>query len=235
MLKNTNRRVFDHCPASLGYDSLGDASTADRRIYVTPDGKKYPSITTVLGARGKDGLTEWRNAVGEDEANRVCHHAATRGTAMHNIAERYINNEEVYFEKNTMPHVKSLFNAIRPILDEHVGNVILQECPLYSDHLGVAGRVDLVAYFDGKLSIVDFKTSKRVKEREDIKNYFAQATAYAIMFEERTGIPVPQLVIIMAIDDNPNPKVFIEKRNDWVGELREAISEYNQHNYTCNE
>lgn len=223
----SERRIFEHTYVDLGYDNLGDASTSDRRLYVTPEGKKYPSITTVLGVRGKDAILEWRARVGEEEANRVSRHAAARGTALHKVAEDYINNEE-YFTSLTMPHVRSLFKSVQPIIDKYVGRVILQEKPLYSDHLGVAGRVDLVAEFNGKLSIVDFKTARRRKKRDEIKNYFAQATAYSIMFEERTGIPVPQLVIIMAVDDDPKPCVFVEKRNAWVPELQDAIREYNR-------
>lgn len=222
------RRIFEHSPVDLGYDNLDDASTADRRIYVTPNGKQYPSITTVLGVRGKDAILEWRSRVGADEANRISRHAAARGTALHKVAEDYINNEAEYFTPKTMPHVRALFNSVKPIIDANVGRVILQEKPLYSDHLGLAGRVDLIAEYKNKLSIVDFKTSRRRKTKEEIKNYFAQATAYSIMFEERTQIPVPQLVIIMAIDDDPKPLVFVEKRNDWVHELQDAIREYNR-------
>lgn len=229
MLKNTeDRKIFVHDPVDLEYDNLKDCTGPSGRTYVTPEGKKYPSITTVLGVRSKDAILEWRRRVGEEEANRVSRHAATRGTALHTVAENYINNDVEYFPANTMPHVRALFKSIKPIIDKYVGRVVLQEKPLYSDHLGIAGRVDLVAEFNGKLSIVDFKTSKRRKTRDEIKNYFAQATAYAIMFEERTGIPVPQLVIIMAIDDDPKPIVFVEKRNSWVEELREAIREYNK-------
>lgn len=229
MLKvKTDRRIFDHSYIDLGYESLGDASTSDRRIYVTPQGKKYPSITTVLGSLSKDALTEWRKRVGDEEANRISHHAAARGTALHTVAEDYINNVESYFTPTTMPHVRALFNSVKPIIDKYVGQVILQEKPLYSDHLGIAGRVDLIAQFNNKLSIIDFKTARRRKTRDEIKNYFAQATAYSIMFEERTGIPVPQLVIIMAVDDDPKPLVFVERRNDWVSELQDAIREYNK-------
>lgn len=229
MLKNTDdRRTFIHEPVSLGYSDMKDINSSSGRTYVTPEGKKYPSITTVLGVRSKEAILEWRRRVGDEEANRVSRHAATRGTALHTIAENYINNDAEYFPPNTMPHVRALFKSVKPIIDTYVGKVVLQEQPLYSDHLGIAGRVDLVAEFNGKLSIVDFKTSKRRKTRDDIKNYFAQATAYSIMFEERTGIPVPQLVIIMAVDDDPKPCIFVERRNAWVDELHDVIQEYNK-------
>ena len=221
------RKTFKHSNVSLGYSNLQDITTDSGRVYLTPEGKKYPSITTVLGVRGKEAIYEWRRRVGEEEANRIARHAATRGTALHSIAERYLNNEETYFVKGEMPHVKSMFNSIRPLLDDNIDEIIMQECPLYSDYLGVAGRVDLVASFNGRISIIDFKTSSRLKTREEISNYFAQTAAYAIMFEERTKIPVPQLVIVMAVENSSSPLLFVEKRDSWTGELLSVIKEYN--------
>lgn len=223
-----DRKHFIHETVSLGYDNLGDASVPGTRVYVTPSGKKYPSITTILGIRNKEFLMAWRRRVGEAEANRVSRHAAARGTALHSISERYLNNEEEYFVEGEMPHVKAMFNSIRPIIDTYVGKIIMQEAPLYSDHLGLAGRVDLVAEFCGKRSIVDFKTSSRVKRKKDISNYFIQAAAYAIMFEERTSLPVSQLVIIMTVENSTTPLVFVEKRDTWTDELQIAIKEYNK-------
>lgn len=223
----TTRRMFVHMPVSLGYDDLGDASVPGTRLYVTPQGKTYPSITTVLSVRGKEAIYEWRRRVGEEEANRVTRHACARGTAMHTIAEKYLNNEPDIYNKGEMPHVVALFRSIQPVLDSNIGRVVMQECPLYSDHLGIAGRVDLIAEYEGKLSVIDFKTSKRVKTRDEISNYFIQSCAYSIMFEERTGIPVPRTVIIMAVDDSSTPVVFKEKRDSWTDELQKVIKEYN--------
>jgi genome maintenance exonuclease 1 len=117
------------------------------------------------------------------------------------------------------------FNSLRPLLDK-IDNVYCLETQLYSDHLQVAGTVDCIAEYEGRLSIIDFKTSKRVKTRDDIHSYFMQTAAYAVMFEERTGIPVDTLVILMSVDDE-QPIVFKEKRDDWIGtfvELREDYS-----------
>jgi hypothetical protein len=222
------RKTFVHDPVDLGYNELGDASVPGTRLYVTPQGKKYPSITTVLSVRGKEAIYEWRRRVGEEEANRVTRHACARGTALHTIAEKYLNNEPDIYKKDEMPHVVALFRSIQPILDNNIGRVVMQERPLYSDHLGIAGRVDLVAEYEGKLSVIDFKTSKRVKTREEISNYFIQAAFYAAAFYERTDIPVTQSVIIMAIDDNPVPIVFKEKTYGWLPKVIESIKYYNR-------
>jgi ATP-dependent exoDNAse (exonuclease V) beta subunit len=222
-----NRKKFIHSPLDLGYRDLEANTTVSGRFYTTPSGKAYPSITTVLGIRNKGALQEWRARVGEVEAARVSRHASTRGTALHTAVERYIDNEEHYFAEGEMPHVKDMFNSIKPILDSRIDNVRLQEAPLYSEHLGLAGRVDLIAEFDGRLSIIDFKTSSRVKNEDEIDSYFIQMAAYAIMCEERTDTPVSQGVIVMAVENHAKPLVFVQKRDRWTEELFKTINEYN--------
>lgn len=221
-------RTFIHTPVSLGYENLGDASVPGTRIYVTPAGKHYPSITTVLGSVIKEGIETWKAAVGEQEASRVLHHAGTRGTALHLIAEKYLNNETDIFEPNTMPHIKALWRSIKPLLDANVGKVVLQECPLYSDIFGVAGRVDCIAEYEGTLSVIDFKTSRQRKTKDYISNYFMQAAFYAAAFYERTNIPITQSVILMAVDDDPNPIVFKENTYKWLKDLKRVIKTYNE-------
>jgi len=76
----------------------------------------------------------------------------------------------------------------------------------------LAGRVDCIAEYEGKLSVIDFKTARREKDVEHIQHYFMQASAYAVMFEERTGIPVNRLVIAIAVEDG-FMQVFQSKRD----------------------
>lgn len=202
--------------------SLIRVDSASGRVYQTPSGKAYPSVTSVLGLLGKAEIQAWRERVGEEEANRVSARAARRGTAIHSLCEDYLLNKEVkpgYFDLDT-------FNSIKPILNR-INNVHCLETKLYSDYLEVAGTVDCIAEFDGRLSIIDFKTSKRLKTRDDIHSYFMQTSAYAVMFEERTGIPVDKLVIIMSVDDE-NPLLFIEKRDDWIGEFIQLRQDYSK-------
>ena len=222
----TIRKIFDHTPVDLGYSDLEAVTTNAGRVYQTPSGVKYPSITTVLGHFGKHKIMEWRKAVGEEEANKVAARAAGRGTALHTICERYIDNETEYFDVKTMPHVKAMFNSIKPVLNDRIGTVLLQEVPLYSDFLRLAGRVDLIAEFDGVLSIIDFKTSSRRKTAEDIKDYFEQESAYAIMFEERTKIPIVNLVTIMAVENDSTPLIFKEHRDNHAPDLVRKIRLY---------
>lgn len=199
-------------------------TTESGRLYRTPEGINLPSITTVLSILSRDSIAKWRAKVGDEEANKISHRASTRGTAVHEIIEKYIDNEENYRDGYT-PDIISSFLDVQPILDSRIGTVYAQEAPLYSTHLGVAGRVDCVAEFDGKLSIIDFKTAKKPKFAKWINNYFMQESAYAIMWEERTGMPITQLVTIIAVD-NHEPQVFIEHRDNWVRPLLNTIEKH---------
>lgn len=192
------------------------------RHYVTPEGKKYPSVTTILGAQNKQSLLEWRKKVGEDVANKISRAAASRGTKLHTHVENYLNNNNV---TESMPiFQRELFDSI--INDLHrINNIHLQEERLYSDHLRLAGTVDCIGEFDGKLSVIDFKTSSKRKEKSWIHSYFMQCAAYAIMYEERTGIPINKLVVLIAVEGDSS-QVFIEKRDNWVAELLKCRDSY---------
>ena len=193
------------------------------RIYTTPEGNKYPSITTCLSILSRDSIAKWRARVGEEEANRVSAKAAGRGTRVHQMCEDYINNK-LDIKKYT-PADKETFLSIKSILDENIGLVRGQEVPLYSDYLGVAGRVDCVAEWNGRLAVIDFKTSKKPKKKEWISNYFMQAAAYCVMWEERTGIPIDKTVIVVAVDGD-DPQVFEEKRDNFIKPCIETIVRY---------
>lgn len=173
----------------------------------------YPSVTTITGLYNKKEILEWRQRVGEQEANRISTKASGRGTRVHKICEDYMNND--FHSLRYMPDALAMFQSIRPILDEHVNNIHAIEATLYSDHLRVAGTVDCIAEYDGKLSIIDFKTSSKPKTEDKIVNYFMQCSAYAVAYEEFTGIPVSRLAVIFAVDSD-HPQVFIKKRDDYI-------------------
>lgn len=204
--------MFTH--QTIPFDDLKTVTIDGKRFYQTPEGNTYPSVTSVTGLYNKKEILEWRKRVGEAEANRISTKASSRGTRVHKLCEDYLNNE-----LNTdryMPDSVGMFKSIQPIIDQYVDNIHAIEAPLYSDHLKVAGRVDCIAEFDGKLAIIDFKTSSRQKSEDKIQNYFMQCAAYAVMFEERTGIPVPRIAIVIAVDSD-HPQVFVKKRNDYIG------------------
>jgi len=215
---------FIHEKVDLGYEDLVADTRPSGRTYRTPDGRDYPSITTVLSILSEESIAKWRARVGDEEANKIGQKASGRGTLVHSIIERYLLNEDI---TEFLPHIRQSLENVRPILDERLGKIFGLEVGLYSSHLGLAGRVDCVAEFDGVPSIVDFKTSKRVKKKEHISNYFAQMAGYAVMWEERTNKPITNTVIIMDVDDN-EPLVFKEHRDNHIQLLIDTKKEYDR-------
>jgi genome maintenance exonuclease 1 len=203
------------------------AETTDHgRFYTTPDNSIYPSVTTILSIVEKEGLVKWRERVGEEEAKRVMEQAAVRGTAVHDMAEKYLRGEN--WKKGQMPGNLMSFMPIQKALYEHVDDIYYIEAPLYSHFLKTAGRVDLVARWKGKRSIIDFKTSRRDKTEDMIHNYFMQESAYAVMVEELTGIPITNLVTIMTSDDSPEPLIFEQHRDKFIGEFQRYRKLYDE-------
>jgi len=220
------RKTFTHQKDAFNFTELKTENKDDRRFYITPDGDAYPSITTVLKLLTHQSISEWRKRVGDDVANAISAKASRRGTAVHYMCEDYIDNKDP-INKKRMPVDIDTFNSIKPVIDEHINNVYAQEIPLYSNYLQLAGRVDCVAEWDGKLSIIDFKTSRKVKKKEWIEHYFMQAAGYAVMFEELTKTPIVNLVILIAVDENP-PQVFTEHRDNYIHKLMDVRGQYKE-------
>ena len=221
-MKKRKRKIFSHDKINIGYEDLDATTTDTGRTYDTPNGKSYPSITTVLSILTEEAIRAWRNRVGEEQAEIVGGKASRRGTKVHSIVEKYLNNEDT---SEFLPHIRQSLQNLQPVLDKSVGTIFGLEVPLYSDHLGVAGRCDCIAQFNGVPSIIDFKTSRYIKKKENISNYFAQGAAYAIMWEERTGMIVPNVVIIMDVD-HEKPVVYVEHRDNYTKLLKDTIDEY---------
>jgi len=202
---------------------LKQVNTENGRRYVTPSGTQYPSVTTILSHKSKPYIQAWRKRIGEKEADKISRRATTRGTKIHKLCEDILNNELT--EDTNLNYIdKEMFRKFRPLLDD-IDNIRAIEAKMYSDHLRLAGQVDCIAEYNGKLSVIDFKTSMKPKSRSQCENYFIQCSAYAIMFEERTGIPVSQSVILMAVEGE-EPIVHVEKRDNYVEKLLNARDSY---------
>jgi len=197
------------------------------RKYMTPEGKSYPSVTTILShSTDKSFLIKWRKRVGEEEANKIVKKSSGRGTKLHSVCEKYLLNELNDMKiRMMMPDIKDFFLQLRPYIDQNIGNVYGLEQALYSDRLRMAGRTDCIAEWDGKLSIVDYKNSIKEKKEDWIQNYFIQCTAYAEMFEERTGLPIEQIVVAIANEEG-TPQIFIREKSKYIGELNRYIENY---------
>lgn len=199
-----------------------DSSTG--RFYTTPSGKKYPSITTVLGAGDKPWLLEWRDSLGAEKADIEMKRAADRGTAVHLMLERYLQNDPNPTKDQLIDHIVE-FNSLKLYIKK-ISNILAQEVALYSDTLGVAGRVDCIAEYKGRLSIIDFKTSNRDKSADMITDYYKQTAFYALAFEERYGIQIDDIFIIMSVEKGATPLIFHEKVDNWIEPLIHTISKY---------
>jgi hypothetical protein len=199
-----------------------------KRYYVTPNKVLYPSITTVLSQRGKEGLFEWRKRVGEDVANYIARTSANRGSAVHKMCEDYLNNQHIYnptdFAKHSRKHFLGycLFNRLKDQVLKNIDNIYAQETALWSDRLMVAGRVDCIARYKGVPTIIDFKTSRSERTDEWNENYYIQATAYSEMFEERIGMKIDQIAILVVTEDG-TVQEFLKNKKDYLHLLDDAL------------
>ena len=214
-------------------NKLGDfeleANTIDGvRYYTLPSGKKAPSITSITSFYNRQVFKNWREKVGEEQANKITKVATDRGTKFHDLVEKYLSNEDINSLKDVLPTTKARWIAARDALNK-IDNIHALEKPLYSEYFGIAGRVDCIAEYEGELAVIDFKTSKKIKPEKWLENYFVQETAYACMYYEMTGISVKKIVTLM-VADNGDVKVY-EKTNksDYIKLLTKYIKEFVTH------
>ena len=185
------------------------------------DGKAYPSVTSVLGIKKQAELQGWRNKIGEDVANWEMGRAARRGKATHLLVEEYIKGKTPS-ERGVLP--LGLFKLLKPYVDQ-IDNIHLLETIMYSPKLTIAGQVDCVAEYNGKLSVIDFKTANKQRLESWIENYFMQTTAYAQMYEETFGKSIEQIVILLASEDG-SVQNFIKEKKDYLQPLMKSVDEF---------
>jgi genome maintenance exonuclease 1 len=217
----------------IHYNFLGDLELEKKesdgmRLYNLPNGDWVPSITSVTSFFNRQIFINWKKKVGLEEANRITKRATARGTDFHQVCQDYLENKELNWE-DYQPLSKFMFFHAKPYLDK-INNIHAIERTLYSEYLGLAGRVDCIGEYDGELAIIDFKTSEKIKPEDWLENYFVQETAYACMYYELTDIPVVKLITIM-ITPGGEVKVF-DKRNkeNYIKLLIQYIKEFVHHN-----
>ena len=194
-----------------------------KRYYIDQKGEAYPSVTTVVGLRNKEQIKLWRQRVGEETANKISTSAAKRGTQFHQHVEDYLRKEIPFIEFENLLQ-EQMFSAVRPLLDEVVPLAL--EAPLYSTELKMAGRVDCVGMFDGKLCIIDFKSSSKPKEDYMAESWYIQMTAYSIMVEELTGHAIEECVAIVAVEGSNSFQLFVCDPKDYVDDLVQLRKQY---------
>ena len=214
---------FTHCNY-LGDIELSKKETPGCRLYQVPNGDWVPSITSVTSFYNRQIFAKWRKRIGEEEANRITKKATTRGTDFHEAAQAYLMNLKLDWNE-FRPATQFMFHHAKPYLDK-INNIHAIERTLFSEYLGLAGRVDCIGEYEGELAIIDFKTSEKIKPEAWLENYFVQETAYACMYYEMTGIPVTKLITLM-VTPNGEVKVF-DKRNkdDYIKLLVRYIKEF---------
>lgn len=212
---------FNHAPLPVQLSEAVTATTTpEGRCYSTPDGV-FPSVTTVTGWSKRAFFAKWRRD-NPQESRRV----TTRGTALHSVIESYIKNEMTeaqYAERCKQPTPEwDMFCSMREHIDR-IDPVVAVEVPLWSRTVGLAGRVDCIGHYDGKPSIIDFKSSSNPKSARDIENYFMQATAYALMWQDRTQQIVNHITIIMGVESTGECLLFESGTREWIEPLVDAI------------
>lgn len=219
--------VLDRKPFNidlLNFEPLSRVEEDGTRYYVTEDGRKYPSVTTVLGAMtDKSALDQWRKRVGDAEADRVSSFASTRGTNVHSMCEDYVLGNMV--DTSRLTNLVA-FKQLKSVIDRRVDNIRGIESMLVSHYLKVAGTCDLIADFDGELAIIDYKTSSKLKRKEWIEGYFLQASLYSYMLWEMTGLMAKKVAVLIAVDDNPEPQVFVEYPKNYAQKATELVKRY---------
>ena len=210
--------MFNHVPVEIG--KLVQVNAKGGRYYETPSGAKYPSVTSVTRLHNLESIQAWKDKVGEEEAGKISRRALARGNKIHSLAEKYLLNEGDMSDDFS----KADFGQKIPYLNK-INNIHCLETQLYSDHLQTAGTVDCIGEYDGKLTVIDFKTSAKLKKREWVKDYFMQCSAYAVMYEERTGTPIERLLLIINVEDE-GVQLIDGKRDDYIQDfldLRETV------------
>lgn len=190
------------------------------RLYQTPDGKNYPSVTTIMSWYNYENVQSWRRRVGDEEANRVSSRASKRGTTTHSLCEKYLLGEQ--FEVGMFD--QEMFNTLIPHLNL-INNIHALETRLFSHRLRTAGTVDCIGEYDGTLSIIDFKSSMKEKKREWIDHYFMQCAAYGYMFWELTDVLVKDICVIIGVDDHP-AMIFKEPLKPWLEKFIQVSKDY---------
>ena len=219
--------MFNHLE---GYESvsLPTETINGKRYYKTPEGKHYPSVTTVTGMMNRVWLAKWKKAVGEEKANKISRKASLRGTRYHYLQEDFLNNKLTEERlKEATPLDLMMFNQTKELTSK-LGDIYMLEGSMYSNELEIAGRVDCIAEFAGKVSVIDFKTSTKAKTPSKIKGYFMQETAYAKMFEEMYGVPIERIVTIVAVEETGQSQLFVEEPDKWIDQFMELRQQYRE-------
>jgi len=200
-------KTFNHDFVTL--PKMSTVNIDGTRYYVTPQGNRYQSVTTLTGKLNAKEIQEWRQRVGEEKANKISTRAANRGTSMHKMVENYLHNRPLNLQEENNPLNKEMFVKIMPLVDR-LDNIKIIEGAMYSDELELAGTTDCVAEYNGDLAVIDFKTSTRMKKKENVKNYWMQGAAYGKMYHEHYGVAPKSVILMISVETAGFAQIMIE-------------------------
>lgn len=196
----------------------------DGHWYQTKFDQIYPSISTILSETAseekKNGLKTWKD--NEPAHQYITAQAQDIGTQSHKIIENYLSNNLSMDEFDLLPIAH--FNNLKPYL-ENISDIVSIEQRMYSDKLKVAGTSDLIARYNGELSIIDYKTKRKPQIDEYMYEYYLQTTCYSQMFQEVTGEKINQVVILVSSEKNTRQE-FIKTCDDYLDSMTERIDNY---------
>ena len=223
------------------YPNLERVDTDIGRHYLDSDNKPVPSVTTVLSgtSKSKDGLVQWRNRVGDEEADRIIKQSTDIGTAVHEAIEKFLNKEGWDNFENTSDQIlaKNISNKFIKDALKGITEIWGLEVGLILDNL-YAGTADCVGLYRDIPTLIDFKTAKKIKKRDWIEDYFLQGCAYANAHNVMFGTDIQQIVILM-VDRNlifqeyiVRPTEFSYLTRKWKNRLIEFNNKYNNQSNT---
>ena len=213
-----NQKTFNYVKKTWLLEDMKNVTQGNgTRFYHSPNGIKLPSVTTVTGWEKRQFFAKWRQENPEESARVI-----SRGNTLHQTIEDYLSNKDIIEDLTSNPYI--LFTQLKKELDK-IDNIHELEAPLWSTTIGLAGRVDCIAEYKGKLSIIDFKGSTKAKRASYIGNYFLQATAYTLAWQERTGIQIDNIAILITCDDG-STQVFERDPKAYVKKLYDVIKKY---------
>ena len=218
------------------YPNLERVDTDIGRHYLDSDNKPVPSVTTVLSgtSKSKDGLVQWRNRVGDEEADRIIKQSTDIGTAVHEAIEKFLNKEDWDNFDNTSDQIlaKNISNKFIKDALKGITEIWGLEVGLILNNL-YAGTADCVGLYKDIPTLIDFKTAKKIKKRDWIEDYFLQGCAYANAHNVMFGTDIQQIVILM-VDRNlifqeyiVRPTEFSYLTRKWKNRLIEFNNKYN--------
>ena len=191
--------------SKYSYSPLSRTSEDGKRLYATPDGKKLPSVTTILDKtkpeESRQALNEWKKRVGQDKAQQITTEAANRGTRMHSYLEQYVKTG-VLPAAGTNPYAWASHEMARSVIEQGLKDQVTEfwgvEIPLYFPNL-YAGTSDGAGIHLGDEAILDYKQTNRPKKEEWIDDYKLQLVAYALAHNEVYGTKIRKGVVLMCV------------------------------------